>query len=109
MAATSVVRGLFVTAAHKQWDSFEDRRSGERVNAGSALTLFVLTPHDRDLCVIVPERKTQQGSEGAIFEDVMSRFAFGDPIEVETGALRGAKYVGIFSVNEPASAGSSSS
>lgn len=97
MAAASYLRGRFVSASYKRWDDFTDTRSGETVSAGEGLTVYVFTPHDRELCVVVPEKRTQEGTYYELLEQ-FAGFEFGDEIEVTTGALRSGKYVGIYEV-----------
>jgi hypothetical protein len=49
MAATAVIDGHYVNATYKEWDAFNDARTGEEVKGGRKFVARIFTPHDDDL------------------------------------------------------------
>lgn len=101
MAAASYLRGRFVCAKHKKWDSFRDRDDNE-VAAGESLTVYVWTEADNDLCEVVPTKGQAVGDVLRLLEP----FTFGAAVEIVSGVNTYGKYRGIFEVKrlEPAKA-----
>lgn len=102
MAAASYLRGRFVCATHKTWDTFTDR-DGNDVKAGESLVIHIYTEADNDLCAVMPGKDQTVGECLALVRDL----GFGVAVEVISGPERYGKYRGIYGVQrlEPAASG----
>jgi hypothetical protein len=76
MAAQLSLEGYFVTYRFREWDAFTDSRTNQEVKAGRAMTLFVYTPHDDDLCEVKVDADSinavKRALEGAAFGSVIA-------------------------------------
>ena len=91
MAATSTVRGRFAARKVKTWDAFTDERSGETVDSGKSLTLYVVTDDDDALEEIKVKRDFISKAESET-----GSLTFGDRVDMAVVVTRyGMNYVSL--------------
>lgn len=88
MAAKSTIEGLFIAHQFNEWTEPIGGDDGRpAVPPGKSLTLFVYTPHDRDVCKVKVGTTGRQADAKALDEmkSVCDRLDFGVQVIVEAG------------------------